>query len=90
MKRVSWIAWWIACLIGIPSVAACADEDPSVRQGSPSAAPDNLTTYCLPDGSGMRVYERQFPMGGRTPLFSVVYTGGLRPYAKAYCQDRSF
>lgn len=44
-----------------------------------------LTTYCLPDGSGMRVYERPFPQGGTQPLFSVVYAGDLPVGNPARC-----
>jgi hypothetical protein len=53
--------------------------DPRASQGA------RLTSYCLTDGSGMRVYERPFPSGGTQPLFSVVWTGGLQPGNPARC-----
>jgi hypothetical protein len=85
VKRARWVAWWVACLIGIPVLAAC-DEGPA---GTPIVVDPHtgMTSYCLADGSGVRVYERQFPMGGTQPLFSVIYTGGMRPYNPAWCKE---
>lgn len=79
MKRALWAAWWPACLVVIPLLAACNSD--TGQAGAPIAVDPHLwvplTSYCLGDGSGMRVYERQFPMGGTQPLFSIVYTGSL-------------
>lgn len=75
----------------LPLLAACDDGPAGARVAVDPHGGDGtgMTTYCLGDGSGMRVYERQFPMGGQTPLFSVVYTGGnaMRPYNPAYCKE---
>lgn len=79
----------VAAVLGIESL-------PDERQSGQPVAADpqrrtitgpgvGMTTYCLTDGSGMRVYERPFPMGGTQPLFSVVWTGGLQPGNPARC-----
>ena len=56
--------------------------------GQPAPLPEHatgpMTTYCI-DG-GMRVFERPFPQGGKQPLFSVVYTGGLNNDHPHYCE----
>lgn len=53
-------------------------------------APDAATSsFCLPDESGMRVFERPFPQGGEVDLFSVTYTGNLPAANPYYCHDRN-
>lgn len=84
------VKYYKAILLGLlgMGVVVAAFLLPKDSQAGEPTAMEYGTSYCLPDGSGMRAYERPYPQGGKVPLFSVVYAGDLNPNNVAYCEVR--